>query len=76
MFERLLNLKNNPTFIFIITLSKMLANLLVFYTLFLVKELSLLSYQNLFLWKSVNFADSYWFLYNDKATLHEILITK
>ena len=47
-----------------------------FYIGFFVQESIKLTTRNLFVWKSANFADSYWFLYNDKNSLTETLILK
>ena len=77
MLEQLLNLKykliDNNT---LVKLSITVFNLLSFYISFLVKESIKLSTWNFFVWKSANFADSYWFLYNDKNSLTETLTLK
>lgn len=67
MSEQLLNIKN----IAVVKLITKLIDTFMFYVLFVTKETELLSFKNFFIWKSANFADSYWFLYNDKTSLHE-----
>ena len=77
LFEQLLNLKTK--FTGIATLLKLIitvSDLLTFYMGFLVQESIKLSTWNFFVWKSANFADSYWFLYNDKNSLNETTILK
>lgn len=77
MFEQLLNLRSK--LLKTSTLLKLNAsatNLVLFYTSFLAQESLRLSNRNLFVWKSANFADSYWFLYNDKNSLNETLTLK
>ena len=67
MSEQLLNVINSP----LITLVKKLVNVLTFYLVFALGEVTTVSSKKFFIWKSANFADSYWFLYNDKLSLHE-----
>jgi hypothetical protein len=77
MFEQLLKFKSKliggST---LVKLSSTLLNLFSFYVSFLIQESVKLSTWNLFVWKSANFADSYWFLYNDKNSLNETLTLK
>lgn len=72
MPEQLLNIQN--------TLAAKLINKLIdsfmFYITFFVKETEAFTFKNFFIWKSANFADSYWFLYNDKTSLHETTTLK
>ena len=70
--EQLLILKNNFLYRF---LTKVL-NLVNFYIIFIIDELKSISIKNIFVWKSANFADSYWFLYNDKTTINTSYIIK
>lgn len=70
--EQLLNIKNT----FCIRLVNKLIDNFMFYIALLVNELELMSFNKFFIWKSANFADSYWFLYNDKVSLHENIIIK
>lgn len=72
VFEQLLNFKYSILWKSIILVSKVF----VFYVRFAANELTNLSTQNLFVWKSANFADSYWFLYNDKSTLTNTVLLK
>jgi len=67
MSEQLLNIKNMT----VVKLITKLIDTFMFYAMFFAKETELFSFKNLFIWKSANFADSYWFLYNDKTSLHE-----
>lgn len=77
MFEHLLNLKIKLTGSnTLIKSGNSVLNLVAFYTGFIAKECVKISTGNLFVWKSANFADSYWFLYNDKNSLTETLVLK
>lgn len=67
MSEQLLNIQNTV----VAKLITKLVDIFTFYMMLFVKETELFSFENFFIWKSANFADSYWFLYNDKTSLHE-----
>ena len=72
MSERLLNIQNTV----VAKLITKLIDTFMFYMMFVAKETELFSFKNFFIWKSANFADSYWFLYNDKTSLHETTTIK
>lgn len=65
--ERLSNITNYPL---VSLVSKLISNL-TFYRVFLLGEVANATSKAFFVWKSANFADSYWFIYNDKLNLHE-----
>lgn len=67
MPEQLLNVINSP----LALLAKKLVDNTTFYLVFTLGEITNTSSKKFFIWKSANFADSYWFLYNDKLSLHE-----
>lgn len=72
MSEQLLHIINNP----LLKLVVKLLDMVTFYVGFMLRETLTLSNRRLFVWKSSNFADSYWFLYNDKTSLHDNTIIR
>lgn len=70
--EQLLNIANSLP----LKLITKLLDTFMFYAQFTLQETSTTSIRNFFVWKSANFADSYWFLYNDKKSLHDNTMIK
>lgn len=65
--EQLSNTTNYP----LAALASKIISSLTFYRVFLLGEVSNAASKAFFVWKSANFADSYWFIYNGKLNLHE-----